>query len=63
MEKHIEKIKALRKPMLGAVKYKFWLHDGTLLYSCKTDEKKNKYENGLKAKRVKYKIVVAEDLD
>jgi len=46
------------KPMLGAVKYKFWLHNGELLYSCKTDEKKNKYERGLKAKNVKYTLEV-----
>jgi len=44
--------------LLGAVKYKFWLHDGTLLYSCKTDEKKNKYERGLKTKNVKYTLEV-----
>ena len=46
------------KPVLGAVKYEFYLHDGTLMYSCKTDEKKNKYENQLKAKRVKYTLNV-----
>ena len=44
--------------VLGAVKYKFWLHDGELLYSCKTEEKKNKYERGLKAKNVKYTLEV-----
>ena len=44
--------------LLGVVKYKFWLHNGELLYSCKTDEKKNKYERGLKAKNVKYTLEV-----
>lgn len=46
------------KPMLGAVKYKFWLHNGELLYSCITEEKKNKYERVLKAKNVKYTLEV-----
>jgi len=46
------------KPVLGAVKYKFWLHNRELLYSCKTDEKKNKYERGLKAKNVKYTLEI-----
>jgi hypothetical protein len=46
------------KPVLGAVKYEFYLHDGTLMYSCKTEEKKNKYENQLKAKQVKYTLKV-----
>ena len=44
--------------VLGTVKYKFWLHNGELLYSCKTDEKKNKYESQLKAKRVKYTLEI-----
>ncbi len=38
------------------VLYEFYLHDGSLLYSCKTEEKKNIYERGLKSKRVKYTI-------
>lgn len=42
------------KPVL----YEFYLHDGSFMYSCKTDEKKNKYEAGLKAKRVKYTLKV-----
>ena len=49
------------KPMLGEVKYEFYLHDGTLIYSCKTDEKKNKYDNQLKAKRVKYTLKALGD--
>jgi hypothetical protein len=44
--------------VLGAVKYKFWLHNGELLYSCKTEEKKNNYERGLKSKNVKYTLEV-----
>jgi len=44
--------------VLGTVKYKFWLHNGELLYSCKTDEKKNKYERQLKAKNIKYTLEV-----
>lgn len=35
-------------------KYNFFLHDGSLLYSCDTLEKKIKYESSLKSKRVKY---------
>lgn len=50
----------LAKPMLGAVKYNFWLQNGELLYSCKTEEKKNKYERGLNAKNVKYTLEVIE---
>jgi hypothetical protein len=46
------------KTVLGSVKYEFYLHDGTLIYSCKTEEKKNKYENQLKAKQVKYTLKV-----
>jgi len=44
--------------LLDTVKYKFWLHNGELLYSCKTDEKKNKYERQLKAKLVQYTLEV-----
>ena len=44
--------------LLDIVKYRFWLHNGELLYSCKTDEKKIKYERQLKAKNVKYTLEV-----
>lgn len=37
-------------------KYKFILHDGSLLYSCNTDEKKNVYEKKLKSKNIKYTL-------
>lgn len=42
------------------MKYEFYLHDSTLMYDCKTEEKKNKYESNLKAKNVKYTLVVLE---
>lgn len=48
------------KAVLPAVKYQFYLHDGSLMYSCKTEEKKNKYESQLKGKRVKYTLKVID---
>lgn len=38
-------------------KFVFYLYDGTILYSCKTEEKKNKYELSLIIKNIKYKLV------
>lgn len=43
------------------VKYEFYFHDGSLMYSCKTEEKKNKYENELKSKNVKYTLEVLDN--
>ncbi len=48
---------------IKTVKYEFYLHDGTLMYSCKTEEKKNKYENHLKGKNVKYTLKGPELLE
>jgi len=42
-------------------KYEFVLYDGTFLYGCNTDEKKNKYELSLKAKRVKYTLKITNN--
>lgn len=39
-------------------KYQFYLHDGSFMYSCNTEEKKNKYESQLNGKNVKYTLTV-----